>query len=107
MANNSLPLIDIGANLLDKKLYQNIDSIIQNSRSNNVEKIIITSSHINDTKEAIKLIHKEPNIFYTTVGFHPHNAKYYKDHYYDEMHNMCNLPEEKAIGDGGLDDRRN
>jgi hypothetical protein len=38
MANNSLPLIDIGANLLDKKLYQNIDSIIQKSRSNNVKK---------------------------------------------------------------------
>ena len=44
MANNSLPLIDIGANLLDKKLYQNIDSIIQKSRSNNVEKIIALST---------------------------------------------------------------
>ena len=107
MANNPQPLIDIGANLLDKNLYQNIDSIIQKSKSNNVEKIIITSSHINDTKEAIKLIHKEPNMFYTTVGFHPHNAKDYKDHYYDEMDNMCNLPEVKAIGECGLDYRRN
>ena len=107
MANNSLPLIDIGANLLDKKLYQNIDSIIQKSRSNNVEKIIITSSHINDTKEAIKLIHKEPNIFYTTVGFHPHNAKEYSQELFSEIKSLLQYKEVKSIGETGLDFYRN
>ena len=107
MAKNVLPLIDIGANLLDKKLFQNIDTIIQNCKSNNIEKIIITSSHINDTREAIEFMQKEPDMFYTTVGFHPHNAKDYEDQYYDEMNNLCKFPQVKAIGECGLDYRRN
>ena len=107
MAKNVLPLIDIGANLLDKKLFQNIDTIIQNCKSNNIEKIIITSSHINDTREAIEFMQKEPDMFFTTVGFHPHNAKDYEDQYYDEMNNLCKFPQVKAIGECGLDYRRN
>ena len=107
MANNSLSLIDIGANLLDENLYNNFDSIIQKSKSNNIEKIIITSSHINDTYAAKELIDKEPDLLYTTVGFHPHNAKDYNDNYYEEMLQLCNLSYVKAIGECGLDYKRN
>ena len=34
MADTLSPLIDIGANLLDTKLYKNFDSIIQKSKKN-------------------------------------------------------------------------
>jgi TatD DNase family protein len=102
-----LSLIDIGANLLDQKLYKNFDSGIQKSKDNNLKKIIITSSCIEDTHAAKVLIDKEPDLLYTTVGFHPHNAKDYNDNHYDEMLKLCNLGYVKAIGECGLDYKRN
>ncbi len=85
MVDLSQPLFDIGANLLDKQLYSNFDEIIFRSKENYLKKIIITSSHIDDTKNAVELINREPDLLYTTVGFHPHNAKDFKDSHYDQM----------------------
>ena len=85
MDNNSVPLIDIGSNLLDKQLLKNFNTIIDKSKRYNIKNIIITSSHINDTHKAKELIDKEPSYLYTTVGFHPHNAKDYQDKYYSQM----------------------
>ena len=81
------PLFDIGANLLDKQLSKNFTEIISNSKKNNILKIIITSSHIDDTYNAKKMIDQEPDLLYTTVGFHPHNAKHYNNSYFDS--NVC------------------
>tara|TARA_B100000900_G_scaffold238379_1_gene202506 strand:- start:754 stop:1560 length:807 start_codon:yes stop_codon:yes gene_type:complete len=107
MENNSAPLIDIGANLLDKQLLKNFNIVIDKSKKNNIKNIIITSSHIDDTRKAKELIDKEPNYLYTTVGFHPHNAKEYQDKYYSEIQDLCALDYVKAIGECGLDYKRN
>jgi len=107
MENNLASFIDIGANLLDNQLLKNFDSIIDKSKKNNIKKIIITSSHINDTIQAKELIAKEPDYLYTTVGFHPHNAKHYEEKYYTQMMKLCHLDYVKAIGECGLDYKRN
>ena len=107
MENNPVPLIDIGANLLDKQLLKNFNSIIEKSKKNNIKKIIITSSHINDTHQAKKIIDTEPDYLYTTVGFHPHNAKDYQDKYFSQMADLCKHDYVKAIGECGLDYKRN
>ena len=106
MANTLAPLIDIGANLLDKILINNYESIVDKSKKNNIEKIIITASSIEDTHQAKKLIDKEPDLFYTTVGFHPHNAKDYSVNHNSDMEKLCNLSYVKAIGECGLDYKR-
>ncbi len=107
MVDFSQPLFDIGANLLDKQLYSNFDEIIFRSKENYLKKIIITSSHIDDTKNAVELINREPDFLYTTVGFHPHNAKDFKDSCYDQMKDLTSKPYVKAIGECGLDYKRN
>ena len=107
MANTSEPLFDIGANLLDSQLYKNFDSIVLKSKENNIRKIVITSSHINDTYEAKKLVDQYPNLLYTTVGFHPHNAKEFSDSHLKKMMELCEYDYVKAIGECGLDYRRN
>ena len=68
---------------------------------------MITSSHIDDTKNAVELINREPDLLYTTVGFHPHNAKDFKDSFYDQMKDLTSKPYVKAIGECGLDYKRN
>ena len=62
MAETSEPLFDIGANLLDSQLFKNIDSIVLKSIENNIRKIVITSSHIDDTYEA-KVNKKQPDLY--------------------------------------------
>ncbi len=76
--NSAHHLIDIGANLTHPELKKKINVIVDNIKSANIKKVIITSSNIQDTKEALEIINKYPDLFYTTVGFHPHNAKDYK-----------------------------
>ena len=72
-------LIDIGANLTHDQLLSNIHSVIERFKKANIKKVIITSSNLTDTKKALDLIKKFPQIFFTTIGFHPHNAKDFKD----------------------------
>lgn len=72
---NMSGLIDIGANLTHPDLYNQLDSIVENIKAENIEKVIITSSNVIDTHNALKIINSYPNLFYTTIGFHPHNAK--------------------------------
>ena len=69
------PFIDIGVNLTHDQLLDNIDKVINDMIDANVSNAIITSSCIDETNKALEIIDKYPNIFYTTAGFHPHNAK--------------------------------
>ena len=107
IAESLPPLFDIGANLLDDQLSINFDNIVHNAKKNNIQKIIITSSSLEDTYRAKELIIREPGILYTTVGFHPHNAKLFKNEHLDAMREMCNQDYVVAIGECGLDYKRN
>ena len=96
-------LIDIGANLTHPELNKKIDAIVDNIKSTNIAKVIITSSNITDTKEALNIIKKYPNLFYTTVGFHPHNAKDYNSNDVTEIETLLNNNKVLALGECGLD----
>jgi len=107
MANSVTPLFDIGANLLDSQLSKNFNEVITRSKENNIRKIIITSSHIDDTYQAKELIDREPDLLYTTVGFHPHNAKDFKIEFLKDMSVYLNDPKAICLGEMGLDFNRN
>lgn len=72
--------VDIGANLLDEK-YQgvyydkirheaDIDVVLQRSFENQVEAIMITSSGLQESKDALEMAKKDTRLF-STVGVHP------------------------------------
>jgi len=96
-------LIDIGANITHPQLYNQLDKIIVNIENSNTKKVIITSSNLSDTKLALEIINKHPDIFYTTVGYHPHNAK---DFLKENIKPIKDCAQDKniiAIGECGLD----
>ena len=101
--NSAHFLIDIGANLTHPELNKKIDVIVDNIKSANIEKVIITSSNTQDTKEALEIISKYPDLFYTTVGFHPHNAKDYSSKDVAEIEAFLNNDKVLALGECGLD----
>ncbi len=97
------PIIDIGANLTHPDLIGEIDEIKHKMSLEQVAKAIIISSTFDDTDAALEIISDHPNIFYTTAGFHPHNAKDYSEQYFDKIKDKANNPNVVAIGECGLD----
>jgi len=100
---NTLGLIDIGANITHPQLHNQIDKVVENMKAQNINKAIITSSNLKDTKIALDIINVYPEIFYTTVGFHPHNAK---DFIHENVNSIIEYSKNKkvlAIGECGLD----
>lgn len=98
-----LGLIDIGANITHPQLYNQLDKVVENMRVKDISKAIITSSNLEDTKTSLNIINKYPGLFYTTVGFHPHNAK---DFLHDDVGLIIDYAKSKevvAIGECGLD----
>ena len=96
-------LIDIGANLTHDQLLSNIHSVIERFKKANIKKVIITSSNLTDTKKALDLIKKFPQIFFTTIGFHPHNAKDFKDEDLISMSSFAENSHVISLGECGLD----
>ena len=97
------PFIDIGVNLTHDQLLDNIDKVINDMIDANVNNAIITSSCIDETYKALEIIDKYPSIFYTTVGFHPHNAKEFKESNISIIKKLLENKHVVAIGECGLD----
>jgi len=100
---NNIGLIDIGANLTHPELYNQLDKIVENLKSAHIKKVIITSSNLEDTKTALNIINLYPDLFYTTAGFHPHNAKDFSLDDIDKIHDYGEDKNIVAIGECGLD----
>ena len=100
---NNQGLIDIGANLTHSQLYDQLDLVVDNIVSSETGSVIITSSNLNDTVIALDIISKYPDIFYTTVGYHPHNAKDFKYEDMDKISQYYKNNKVIAIGECGLD----
>ena len=58
----------------DPQLYDQLEKVVDNIISSQTM-VIITSSNLEDTIIALDIINQYPDIFHTTVGYHPHNAK--------------------------------
>ncbi|XP_056645947.1 3'-5' ssDNA/RNA exonuclease TatD isoform X2 [Diorhabda sublineata] len=100
-------LIDIGANLTNKKYSRDLDSVIQRAKDSGVRKIMVTGTSVKASKEALRLTRIYPDTLYSTAGIHPHDAKSYTDESWDELRHIANNTECVAIGECGLDYNRN
>lgn len=87
---------------LYKEYYNDLDIILKQAKSNNVNRYIVAGCNQQSNEEVIKLINNYSNI-YGTLGIHPEDVENYneKDLYFIEK----NLSNKKilAIGEIGLD----
>lgn len=100
-------IVDIGANLTNKKFSRDLDQVIQRARDAGVTKIMVTGTSLHSTKEALRLTRLYPNTLYSTAGIHPHDAKSWEDDTYSELENVAQCAECVAVGECGLDFNRN
>ena len=99
-------MFDIGANLTSSHFSDDLDSVLDESFEAGVKKICITSSNLQDVKNAKKITEKNKNLYYS-VGFHPHNAKDFKIEFLKDMSVYLNDPKAICLGEMGLDFNRN
>jgi len=100
-------IVDIGANLTNKKFSRDLDQVIQRATDAGVSKIMVTGTSLHSTKEALRLTRLYPDILYSTAGIHPHDAKSWDGETYNELKEAARCPECVAIGECGLDFNRN
>ena len=66
--SDSYILVDIGANLTNKKYSRDVDSVVQRAKEVGVQKIMVTGSNIQISKEALRLTRLFPDVLFSTAG---------------------------------------
>ena len=99
-------MFDIGANLTSSHFSADLDSVLDESFEAGVKKICITSSNLQDVRNAKKITERNKNLYYS-VGFHPHNAKDFKIEFLKDMSIYLDDPRAICLGEMGLDFNRN
>ncbi|XP_065212806.1 3'-5' ssDNA/RNA exonuclease TatD [Planococcus citri] len=96
-------LIDVGANITNKKFLRDIDSVVQRAKESGIQKIIVPGSSIKSAKEALRLAKFHPGTVYATAGIHPFEAKSWEESQMLELQEILQDTECVAVGEIGLD----
>ncbi|KAG8229582.1 hypothetical protein J437_LFUL010174 [Ladona fulva] len=99
-------IVDVGANLTNKKFSRDLESVIQRAKDAGVKKIMVTGASLKSSKEALRLTRIYPGTLYSTAGIHPHDAKSWTDEYEEDLREIAHNVECVAIGECGLDYNR-
>ncbi|CAH2044635.1 unnamed protein product, partial [Iphiclides podalirius] len=99
----NLIVIDIGANLTNKKYSRDLESVVQRAKDAGVQKIMVTGTSVRNSKEALRLTRLYPGTIYSTAGVHPHDAKsMVEEEQWSELAATARAPECVALGECGL-----
>lgn len=100
-------IVDIGANLTNKKFTRDLDSVVGRARDAGVHKIMVTGTTVQSSKEALRLTRLFPETLYSTAGVHPHEAKAWDEDTEEALRELLANQEVVAVGECGLDFNRN
>ena len=95
-------MIDTHCHLYDEKLYNDLDTIVENAHSANVKKMICIGDRIKTSQKSMELTEKYQNVF-ASVGVHPHEAKNVSTNYLNKLEKFTEHKKVVAIGEIGLD----
>jgi len=110
-ADQIFHMVDCGVNLTNPKFHQNTDYVVARALSAGVQKMVVTGLKLVGSKSAVIMAKTRPNVLYAAVGVHPHFVKddwVEKDNKtVEELEELVKQPECVAIGECGLDFKRN
>ena len=99
----NLNFIDTHAHIYFKDFTKKLDSIINSSLNNNVNKILMPNINSSSIEKILKVSNLYPGICYPMLGLHP---CYVKDNYIDELQIIKSFIDKTkivAIGEIGID----
>ena len=63
-------IVDVGANLTNKKFSRDLDSVIQRAKDSGVTKIMVTGTSVQSSRDALRLSRLYPGALYATAGMY-------------------------------------
>jgi TatD DNase family protein len=99
-------LVDIGANLTNKAFRADLEAVLQRAQAAGVTRMVITGTSLQESERAAEMAAARPEVFCSTAGIHPHNAKHCDEETLERIRQLANRPEVRAIGECGLDFNR-
>lgn len=105
-------MFDVCVNIHSEQFDKDRFAILERAKEAQVTHIALIGSCLESTKTSIELCRKlhiptEEMRYITSVGIHPHHAKDFTTHMWEEMTRLADDPFVKAIGECGLDYNRN
>ena len=100
-------LIDIGLNLTSSQFDRDRNEVLQRAVSAGVERMILTGTSVQDSRDALHYAQEHPHLLNCTVGIHPHDARHFTENSISELRSLAEHQEVVAIGECGLDHNRN
>lgn len=101
-----IQLIDIGVNMTNKRLFYDVEQVIEDAVSAGVEKMVVTGASLEHSKMAISLCQRFPQRLLSTCGVHPHDASGWTDDSLSQLRRLASNDCVRAIGETGLDFNR-
>ena len=95
-------MIDSHCHLNFKKLSENFENIIKNSRQHNITSILSINTNPEDFEEHLNLI-KNYNSIYLSYGLHPSDVKKFNQIEKEKFDLFCNNKKVIGIGETGID----
>ena len=105
--NQAPLLIDIGANLTNKRFRDDLEKVLKAAKFNNVDAIVLTGTDEKSSHEALNLSKENPGYLYSTAGVHPHHANDWTPSLNKTISKLAYEKNVVAIGECGLDFNRN
>lgn len=99
-------LIDIGANLTNRRFQQDLDEVLSRAQAAGVEHILVTGTSLAASQDALQLAHAHPKLLSCTAGVHPHDAKSWTADSEQVLRQLLTDPKVVAVGECGLDYNR-
>ena len=99
-------LIDIGANLTNRRFNADLDAVISRAKQAGVEHIIVTGTSERASHEAHALTQTRPGYLSCTAGVHPHEAKNWNVQCARAIEKLVASDTVVAVGECGLDYNR-
>ena len=94
--------IDTHCHIYMENFDCDIEYILQEAKSKNVNKIICIGVDLITSEKCVELSNKYDEI-YATVGIHPHEASKVDQNYLKTIENMCSEQKVVGVGEIGLD----
>jgi TatD DNase family protein len=99
----NLLLADIGLNLTHDSFDHDRDDVLANARAAGVQYMVVTGSTLENSRAAIDLVRRTPDVLRATAGVHPHHARELDEAGVPGLRRLLELPEVGAAGECGLD----
>ncbi len=102
-----IELIDVGVNLTNKSLLDDLEGVILRAQQAGVNQMVVTGTSVSDSRMAIELSERYPGRLVSTCGIHPHHADEWHQRSFSELEALARHRCVRAIGEAGLDFNRN